>query len=332
MNKNAKTILSAAGAATAGLAVSTALSYATTRRLVALALDRDGGRTFQELPAARRFLRGFEDTEEFLQRLQNGAEALQKQPTHAVSIRAADGTKLLGHWYPSSQPRRLLLAMHGWRSSWCRDFGLIADFWQREGCSVLFAEQRGQGGSGGAFMGFGLTERFDCLDWAHWLSQIQSQDLPIYLTGVSMGAATVLMASDLAMPENVRGVIADCGFTSPHAIWKHVAEKNLHLSFGLRGRMAEGICRRKLQQGSRDFSAPRALQNTRLPVLLIHGAKDHFVPVEMTYENYEACAGEKQLFIVPGADHGMSYFKDPQGYETAMRSFWQQYDSPTPAQ
>ena len=326
MRKHTKTAFWAGGAAAAGLMLSAAATFAGTSRLVTLALDRDGGEIFQRMPQARRYLRGFADAEEFLQDLEQGARLLQSRPTETVRLQAADGTELLGHWYPAPKPRRLLLAMHGWRSSWARDFGLIADFWQREGCSVLFAEQRGQGGSGGAYMGFGLTERFDCRDWARWLSQNQGRELPIYLSGVSMGAATVLMAADLSLPENVRGIIADCGFTSPHAIWKHVAEKNLHLSFGIRGRVAEEMCRRKLRQGSRDFSAPQALQSTSLPVLLIHGTADHFVPVEMTYENYEACAGEKQLFIVPGADHGMSYFKDPEGYEAAMRSFWQRYD------
>ena len=45
----------------------------------------------------------------------------------------------------------------------------------------------------------------------------------IFLSGVSMGATSVMMASNLGLPHNVRGIIADCGFTSPPEIIKRVA-------------------------------------------------------------------------------------------------------------
>jgi fermentation-respiration switch protein FrsA (DUF1100 family) len=309
-----------AGVTAVGAAIGVIASNLLIESLSRVALARDLPKSMKPSKPKSEIVR------QFHARAKEAGDALRQKDTEEVEVKSRDGLRLIGHWYPCENAKRVIIAMHGWRSAWYIDFGMLSNFWHKEGCSVLFAEQRGQGGSGGAYMGFGLTERFDCRDWARWLSQKQSRELPIYLSGVSMGAATVLMAADLSLPENVRGIIADCGFTSPHAIWKHVAEKNLHLSFGIRGRVAEEMCRRKLQQGSRDFSAPQALQSTSLPVLLIHGTADHFVPVEMTYENYEACAGEKQLFIVPGADHGMSYFKDPEGYEAAMRSFWQRYD------
>ena len=173
----------------------------------------------------------------------------------------------------------------------------------------------------------GSIERFDCLDWVSWVNRSVGADLPIYLVGVSMGAATVLMASDLCLPENVHGIIADCGYTSPHAIWKHVANNNLHIAYGVRGVIASEILRHKIQVGSNDFSTTEALKNTRIPVLLIHGTGDHFVPVEMTYENYLACGGPRRLLIVPGADHGMSYFTDPERYTAAVLAFWKDFDS-----
>ena len=141
-----------------------------------------------------------------------------------------------------------------------------------------------------------------------------------------MGATTVLMAADLALPDNVHGIIGDCGFTSPHAIWKHVAKNNLHITFGLRGIMADTIYERKTQADAADESTVDALRNCFVPVMLIHGADDHFVPLKMTYENYNACASPKKLFIVPGADHGMSYFVDKEGYEMMVKDFWQQFD------
>ena len=50
-----------------------------------------------------------------------------------------------------------------------------------------------------------------------------------------------------------------------------------------------------------------ALRKNKVPVLFIHGQDDSFVPVSMTKENYEACVAPKEILIVPGAIHGMSY-------------------------
>ena len=175
-------------------------------------------------------------------------------------------------------------------------------------------------------MGFGQTECHDCLEWIQWASRQYDEELPVYLGGVSMGATTVLMAAGLDLPECVHGIVADCGFTTPYAIWKHVANKNLHLSFGLRGPVADRLYRSRLQIGSEDYSTVEALRRTKVPVLLVHGEDDHFVPVEMTYENYEACASPKRMLIIPGADHGMSYYLAKDAYEEAVRNFWRDFD------
>ncbi len=248
-----------------------------------------------------------------------------------VSVLGGDGVRLVGHWHPHPNPQRVIIAMHGWRSTWSRDFGFIADFWFQNRCSVLFAEQRGQSNSGGKYMGFGMLERHDCLRWIDWVEKKTGGELPLYLWGISMGASTVLMASGLNPPPSVHGIIADCGFTSPHAIWKHVTEKNLHLPYLVQGVLANQWCRRRLRVGSKECSACDALKGTSVPVLFIHGTEDKFVPVEMTYENYKACASPKRLFIVPGAQHGMSYHIDRPGYQKAVRDFWTDFDpSPPP--
>lgn len=173
-------------------------------------------------------------------------------------------------------------------------------------------------------MGFGMLERYDCVDWAAWIHDNLSATLPIYLIGISMGASTVLMATGLPLPQNVKGVCADCGYTSPMEIWKHITNDNLHLSYGFHAHDIEVLCRKKIQMGPSDYTTLEALETNHLPVLLIHGTDDTFVPVEMTYENYKACSGPKKLLIVPGADHGMSYYVDPALYVKTVEEFWQQ--------
>lgn len=216
--------------------------------------------------------------------------------------------------------------MHGWRSCWARDFGAISEFWHDNGCSVLFAEQQGQGESGGKHMGFGMLERYDCLSWIQWVNEQTGGSLPIYLAGISMGATTVLMAAGMDLPENVHGIIADCGFTSADAIWKHVAQRNLHLCYGFHAAAANAMCRKRIHMGAKDYSTVDAMLDCNVPVLFIHGAKDRFVPVEMTYKTYEACHSTKYLLVVPGADHGMSYWIEREKYQDIVMQFWNNHD------
>ena len=326
MRPTSKKIIRAAGiaAATAGLASLSA--YVTASCFLRIALDRKIPPAVQ---SAEKFISGVgknRGISEFMAAVNAADEKLAARENEVVEITAHDGEKLVGHWFPHEDPRRVIISFHGWRSSWSRDFGMSFDSWQESGCSSLIVEQRGQNNSGGDYMGFGLTERFDCLDWIDWVTRRCGSELPIYLCGVSMGATTVLMATGLELPENVHGVIADCGFTSPQAIWKHIANDNLHMPYGLQGAMADAIMRRKIQVESSAYSTIDALKTSRVPVIFIHGTEDHFVPVSMTYENYMACAAPRRLFIVPGASHGESYYLDRAGYEAAVRDFWREFD------
>lgn len=317
-----KNLWIALGVGTAVGAAGVCASRATTHYLMRMALDREAPRRM-----VKKKIRGTDYGVDAERMLSHAAEVLEGKVTEQVEIRSADGIRLVGHWYPAKDPKRVIVAMHGWRSRWSRDFGTIADFWHDNGCHILFAEQRGQNNSEGSHMGFGVLERHDCRDWVRWVNERCEGKLPIYLGGISMGATTVLMASGLAMPDNVRGIIADCGFTSPHAIWKHVVENNFHVPFGLYARTANDLCRKKIHAGSREYSATDALAKTHIPVLFIHGADDNFVPVTMTYENYKSCASPKRLLIVPGANHGMSYHVNREGYERAVLELWRDFDT-----
>lgn len=324
MKKSVKNLLIGTGLTAGAAAVAGTVSYIITKKLVDVAIDRNeteivdfSKRTLSEVPEMRAFFA-----------LQNdAAERLQNRDCRTVEITAEDGVKLVGHLRTCENPRRMIIAMHGWRSSWTKDFGILADFLHDSGCHVLYAEQRGQGSSGGDYMGFGLTERFDCLDWIKWVNGQEYGNLPVYLCGVSMGASTVLMAAGSGLSDSVHGIIADCGYTSPYAIWKHVTENDLHIYYDdIRSSIVDDMCRKKIQFGSNDYSCTEALENCKVPVLFIHGTDDSFVPVEMGYENYKACASPKRIFVVPGAEHGMSYVVDREGYEQAVKQFWHDFD------
>jgi len=326
MNKTSKYLLAGASVAAAGAAAVGAAAYVSTRYLVKVAMDREQPK-ITNMDRAKQYLRGYKDYGPFLDAMDQGAQRLRDTPHQLIEIESYDGQTLVGHWFPHQNPKRLVVAMHGWRSSWASDFGFVSRFLHENDCSVLYAEQRGQGSSGGEYMGFGMIERYDCLEWIKWVNTQNPQNLPVYLAGVSMGAEAVLMTADMELADNVRGIVADCGFTSIHDIWKHVARRNLHLPYSIYGGVADSLCREKICMGTRDCSTVDALKNSRVPILLVHGTDDHFVPVEMTYKNYQACNAPKHLLIVPGADHGMCYFKEQERYEQAVREFWQKYDT-----
>ena len=324
MKKRTGLLLLGVGAAVGAVAAAASVaSKQVTKSLVGEALDRNEPQAVKNM--TEKFMDSYMQKEPYKSALSLAAK-LENTPTETVELESEDKIKLIGHWYPAEKPERIILAMHGWRSTWSRDFGAVSDFWHHNGCSVLYAEQRGQGNSGGEYMGFGMTERYDCLGWVRWICD-NTEDLPIYLAGISMGAATVLMASGLDLPERVHGIIADCGFTSAEDIFRHVTKNTLHLSYDLRRADVEAMCREKIRHGAEDYSTLDALQVNTRPVLFIHGTDDSFVPVTHTYENYKACKAEKRLFVVPGAEHGGSYLVDKEGYEREVLDFFGKYDA-----
>ena len=322
MNHEKRIILRASGLLAGSAALASLSSLVTTKYLMHLAVDREEPKLIK---LAERAFAGNAEEDSFLHARIEAGNRLKAKPCETVRITSHDGEVLVGHWMPVKDAKRIIIAVHGWRATWYQTFGLVADSWAENGCSALFIEQRASENSGGDTISFGLIERYDCRDWVLWVNEHLGRELPIYLCGVSMGASTVLMASSLDLP-SVHGIIADCGYTSPRAIWKHVANNNLHISFGLRGAIADELLKQKIQMSSDEYSTTEALRNSRIPVIFIHGANDHFVPVTMTYENYLACAGPKRLLIVPGADHGQSYFVERERYEDEVKRFWADFD------
>ena len=243
-------------------------------------------------------------------------------PYEDVFITSFDGLRLHAKFYAASERKAPVQIMfHGYKSSAERDFcgGL------REGIdggfNVLLVDQRAHGESEGKYLTFGVNERFDCLSWANYAAERLGNDVKIYLYGISMGAATVLMASALPLPKSVSGIVADCGYTSPKAIIcsvlrdHHVPAAPIYAVARLGARL---FCGFDLDSAS----APDALRRSHIPVLFIHGDDDRFVPCRMSRENFEASAAErKKLLIVHNAGHGLSYMLDRPAYLSSLHSF-----------
>ncbi len=323
MKKSAKALMVTAGVLTAALAGAV---YLSGRLLVSAAVRREGVKVKLPYKFRSKISGGLLDDPR-VKDIAAAAEKAKALPTEPVSIVSHDGLNLTGSLYRCENPQRIVLAMHGWRSNWWTDFSCSVGFLHDEHCMLLMPDQRGTNDSEGDYIGFGVLERNDCALWVKYIVERFGNDLPIYLLGVSMGATTVLMASGCDLPDCVKGIIADCGFTSPHAIWKHVLDNNLRMNEKLTYPIANAIIKREAKFSGDDYSTIDALAVNTRPILFVHGSDDKFVPIDMTFENYLATSAPKQLLIVPGAGHGMSYVTETASYQKAVRKFFKKCEN-----
>ncbi len=210
---------------------------------------------------------------------------------------------------------------HGYRGSAERDLSGGVQRCFLLGRSVLLVDQRCSRRSGGEIITFGINEHRDCLAWAQFAAQHFGPDQKIILTGISMGAATVMMTADKDLPPNVIGILADCGYSSPKAIiCKVIRDMKLPPDLGYPF----------VKLGAKVFghfdleadSPEEALKHARVPVIFYHGEADDFVPCDMSRRNYEVCTSRKALITVPGAGHGLSYPVQPKRYLETLKEFF----------
>ena len=248
---------------------------------------------------------------------------LLSRPYETVTITSRDGLRLSGKYYAGNPGAPLMLFFHGYRSTAARDGSGGFQLCLHRGFSVLMADQRGHGDSEGGTITFGIRERYDCLDWANAAVEKFGPETEILLLGVSMGAATVLMAADLPLPETVRGIVADCGYDTPAGIVKETIRRRRWPLFPLYPFTALGA---RLFGGFSvtETSALDCVRRARLPILLIHGQADHVVPCGMARSLRDACASRVELLTVPGADHGISWYVDMPAYQEALLRFMEE--------
>lgn len=256
-------------------------------------------------------------------RMKELQEAFLRLPFEPVQIVSDDGVNLFGRYYHVRDGAPIQLQMHGYRGGAIRDFcggNLLS---RQMGHNALVIDQRAHGSSGGRTICFGIRERLDCLAWSRYLAE-RFPDAPIFLVGVSMGASTVLMASELALPESVVGIIADCPYNAPRDI---IAKTCRDMGLPARlvwpfidlGMRLYGGCR--LSQ----ITAAEAVKHAKAPILLLHGEEDRLVPCQMSRQIAQCCGTDCRLELFPDAGHGLSCLEDPDRYKAVVSCFCQIY-------
>lgn len=261
---------------------------------------------------------------EKLQLQQQMAAWLRAQPMlQEQQIESADGLRLQGYFLPAARPTgKTVLTVHGHRCDALREWGMFAYYYHSRGYNLLLPDNRAHGGSEGKRIGMGYLDRQDLLRWAQALIAGQGPGCEILLHGISMGAAAVLLTgAEEALPAQVKGIVADCGYTNAfEELGYRLRQSHLPPFPILQG--ADLLCRRFAGYSLRQADPLSAVKRIGVPVLFIHGDADTYVPTEMGYRLYEACrAPWRRIYIQRGAIHAASWVADQGAYAAQLDAF-----------
>ncbi len=259
--------------------------------------------------------------EEFRDVMIGWAKTARKLPHEDIEIESFDGLKLRGRYYEYKAGAAIELMFHGYEGDSERDLsgGIERCFALKR--NALLIDQRGSGRSDGHISSFGINERRDCKSWVEYAIKRFGSDVKLGLTGVSMGAATVIMATELDLPENVKFVLADCGYSSAKEILlKVISEmklpaKAIYPFVKLGAKIFGGF-------DLEESSPIEAARKCQIPIIFVHGDADAFVPFEMSERMYNECGCEKKrLLKIENAGHGLAYPVAPQKYIDELKRF-----------
>lgn len=264
------------------------------------------------------------DWNQYMPLIEERKAAMLERPHSDVWQTSFDGLRLHATYFPAGEKQertKMVICFHGYTSQGMSDYIGLSDYYQKRGFAMLLPDARAHGVSEGEYIGFGCLDRQDALGWIRWAIEELGEETEILLHGTSMGAATLLMLSGLSLPEQVKGIVSDCGFTSPKEVFTHVLHSMYHLPAFPLIPGADLVNRKLAGYGMDECNAKREVEKAKVPILFIHGEADTFVPCSMCDEIYEHCASPKSRLIVAGAAHAESYYKDMKNYERALTEF-----------
>lgn len=229
-------------------------------------------------------------------------------------------------WYVPAvkKTHKTAVVVHGFANS-KENMKAYGWLFHKLGYNVLMPDNIAHGESHGQLIGYGWNDRENIIKWTEMIVD-KNPSSQITLFGVSMGGATVMMASGEKLPSQVVNIIEDCGYSSVWDELKFQAKEMYGLpAFPL---LYEVSTISKIRAGFSygQASSVEQLKKNNLPALFIHGDKDNFVPTSMVYDNYKATAGKKELYIVKGAKHAKSFETEPEKYEKRISSFLKKYE------
>lgn len=259
--------------------------------------------------------------EEHIPEIKKRREWLTEQPSEEIFIKSRDGLKLHGTYFPVDASKKIALCFHGYTGSGTQDFAGLAKFYIQNGFQLIMPDARAHGKSEGTYIGFGCLDRFDVLSWLHYISERFGDNYEVVLHGISMGGATVLMASGQKLPACVKAIISDCAFTSAWNVFDSVLRTTYHIPPYPILKISNYMVKREAGYEINECNAADEVRKAIVPILFIHGSDDTFVPTRMCHELYANCASRKRKVIIAGAGHGEAYYVNTKEYEDSVLGF-----------
>lgn len=255
---------------------------------------------------------------------QKNRKWLETQIFQEQQITSFDGLKLFGRMlYANTPTNNWVVVCHGFSGNGLK-MGSGARHFHSLGYNVLLPDLRGCGNSQGKYLGMGWLDSQDMLQWLHLLCD-RNPHAKIVLMGGSMGGATVMMTTGLALPPNVVAAIEDCGYTSVWEEFTHQLKKVFGLPQFPFMHIANYMAKRRAGYSFKEASSLPRLRLSKTPTLFIHGTADAFVPFFMHEECYAAAACPKEKLVIEGAGHAVCADVAPQLYWQTVDAFLEKY-------
>lgn len=248
-------------------------------------------------------------------------DEMERTPHERVSILSFDGCRLYGKLYRMKENGPLVIFFHGYHGTAAWDGYGFFNICKNNGINILMVDERTHGNSEGSAITFGIKERYDCKLWTEYVIKLLGEKTDIFFAGVSMGAASVMMSTQLGLPGNVKGIVADCGYSEPCAIIKETI-RGMKLPVEPVYWLVRFSARLFGHFDPEEASPLEAVKKLEIPILFIHGTKDSVVPFSMGKELYENCAAKKEKVWMEGADHANSALTDYETYQTGVMEFF----------
>ncbi len=237
-------------------------------------------------------------------------------PFEEIQIDTEDGLTLRADLLRGTGTGKTVMFFHGYKSEPACDFAAMYDFYKSLGHDLIYVHMRAHGKSDGTYIGFGALDRYDVVKWTDKVAEFFPEN-DIYLHGMSMGAASILQSMDLELNKNVRGVIADCGYSDLNTVFRNLVGQLYHLPT-IFVDVFEYVNLLKAGYGFKEASSVRSVSVAEVPLVYICGDCDRYVPKDMALNIYNACRSPKRLLLVPGAGHAACYMCAKGEYEALI--------------
>lgn len=254
-------------------------------------------------------------------------EWVAKQPFEELQMESRDGLNLVGYYLPAKEKTdKLVIFTHGYLGH-AKQMGIYGQYYYEDlGYNLFMADARGHGSSEGDYYGFGWHDRLDLIDWTKLLVNKLGNETQIVYHGLSMGAATVLMASgEKDMSENVSAIIADSPYSSVYELFSYQIKRMFKLPPFPILDSTSLVTKALAGYSFREASSLKQVEKAEVPILYIHGKEDTFVPTNLAEELYEHTNSEAELMLVDGANHGESFVLEKEAYKERLNSFLLKY-------